>query len=72
MPGAEITKEELFALENVQNIGEWKATVQEILTARNGLYPFNWLHEVKLSGLMNRVMKKLSQEDTIEYDISLD
>lgn len=52
---ANITDEEIQALEGVQSMDEWNTLCKDIQKRRDGAFPPDWWAKVKLSGLMDRV-----------------
>lgn len=53
-----ITVEELQTLEGVQSMDEWNNVCEDIKKRRDGSFPPDWWVNVKMSGLMDRVMNR--------------
>ena len=58
MKNPNLTEKELKILEACQHPMDWGIACDNIKAARGGNYPEDWWSEVKLSGMMDRIMSR--------------
>jgi hypothetical protein len=51
-----LTQAEIDKAETCQTSGDWRNFCDEVKAARDGEYPSDWWHEMKLSGRMDRIV----------------
>ena len=60
-----ITGEELTLLESCRSEDDWGKACDAIKGARDGEYPEDWWPEVKLSGMMDRIMGRWGNDSDL-------
>ena len=61
-----ITHEELQRLEDCQSAQDWADACDAVKEARDGQYPDDWWDEVKLSGMMDRVLGRWDESSELK------
>ena len=63
---SKITEKELDLLRSCQTEVQWNRACDSIKKARDGSYPSDWWDKVKLTGLMDNIMERWSDDSELK------